>query len=90
MSGAPPPPKKKNNNILGFLSNTGLGPLKNHIIQNSMLSRHRPAAGGQRIAPLVMVFESSLPSKNVAKIGHPLPKLSGSVPITCVEIYTYK
>ena len=44
-SGLPPPLKRHKNK--GFLSNTGLDPLKNHkaaISQHSMLGHHQPAS----------------------------------------------
>ena len=76
----------ENHKNIGFLSNTGPGPLKNHKIQNSMLGHHRFAsetpfklrfAGGPMIAPLKWYLDP-LYIKNVVKVGPPLTKVSGS------------
>ena len=93
--GAGPPPLKSHKN-LGFRSNTCLDPLKNNKATkpefnvapsstrqlNAIQMALRWRADG---GPLLLVFESSLPSStktttknNVVKVGPPLTKLSGS------------
>ena len=70
-TGGPDTPGKFQKNI-GFLSNTGAGPLKvtKLPIQNSMLDHHRPANSGIWILPK---------KKTLSKFfGPPLTKLSGS------------
>ena len=88
----PPPPRPKNHKNIGFLSNTGLDPLKITKLpsQNSMLGHHRHASEKpfqwRIIGPLIVVFRSSLPhqlkkqkrKKETVKVDHPLTKLSGS------------
>ena len=74
-------PHLKNHKNIGFLSNTSLYPLKNHKIQNSMMGHHQPAskkpfkwrfAGRPMIAPHIMEFGSSLPSKKLLSKLDPL------------------
>ena len=88
----PPPPPPKNHKNIGFSSNTGPDPLKNHSYQASIqclaiigtpAKRHLMAfrwrADG---CPLIVILGSCLPSsttnKNVVKVRPPLTKLSGS------------
>ena len=84
-------PLENKKKYIWFLSNTGPDPLKitNLPSQHSMLGHHRPANETPfkwrfhwraDDGPLIMVFESSLPSstKKTVKIGPPLTKLSGS------------
>ena len=89
--GPDPPPPLKNHENIGFSSNTGPDPLKNHCYQANIqcwvvigtlpkryLMAFRWRAGD---GPLKVVHGSSLPTstrKNVVKVGPPLTKLSGS------------
>ena len=57
----PPPPPLKYHKAIGFLSNTGPDPLENH--KATMPAFYvGPTSARQR--PLIVVFESSLPSSN--------------------------
>ena len=77
----PPPPPLKNHNTIGFPSNTGPDPQKNHKVTKPAFDvgpsyvrqvfRWRADVG-----PLMVVFGSSLPSSTKKT---PLAKLSGSV-----------
>ena len=88
VSGPPPPPPKNHKNI-GFLSNTGLDPLKKQKATKPA-SNVGPSSSRQRNAvqmafrwraddgPLIVAFGSSLPSsiekiKKKAKCGPPPP-----------------
>ena len=88
----PPPPLKNCKNI-GFLSNSGLDPLKITKLpsQNSMLGHNhhnsfRWRADGGR---LIVVFGSSHPSstkkKKLVKVGPPLTKFSGSTHASALD-----
>ena len=54
----PPPPEKSHKNI-GFLSDTGLDPLKNHKATKPAFTVVSSSADD---GPLIVVFGSSLPS----------------------------
>ena len=98
-----PPPPLKNHNTIGFLSNTGPDPQKNHKVTKPAFnigpSYVRQAFRWRAvIGPLMVVFGSSLPSltkkKPVVKVGPPLAKLSGSgqdaqtrLSLHCEQIY---
>ena len=67
----------KNHKNIGFLSNTGPNPQKNHIVpsQHSMLGHHRPASEMADDGPLLVVFWILSPLiKNVVKVGPPSGK----------------
>ena len=85
-------PTLKNHKNIGFLSNTGPDPLKNHKATKPALNV-RPSLVHQRNpiymafcwwaddGPLIVVFQSSLPistKKNPVKVGPHLTKISGS------------
>ena len=86
-AGGPDPPLLKNHKNVGFLSNTGPDPLKNHKATKpefnvgrssarqgnviEMAFRRRANSGNRIISPLSQ-------KKNVIKVGPPLTKVSGS------------
>ena len=59
----------KNHKNIGFLSNTGPDPLKNHkaIKPDSMLGHQRHASWQADAGPLIVIFGSSLPSSTKKK-----------------------
>ena len=70
----------KNHKNIGFLSNTGPDPQKNHKATKPVFNVGPPSAG-RCIAQHIMVFGTSLPSstkKIVVKIGATLKKLPAS------------
>ena len=80
--GRGPTPSEKSQ-IIGFLSDTGLDPLKNHKATKPAFNLGLSSAVD---CPLRVVFGSFLPpqtkkerkEKNVVEVGSPLTKLSGS------------
>ena len=91
--GPDPPPLSKNHKHLGFLSNIGPDPLKNHKAtkpafngmpakRHLMVFRWRADNG-----PLIVAFGSPHQlNKNIVKVRPPLTKLSGSVHVNIDHI----
>ena len=88
--GSRPPPPLKNRNAIGFLSNTGPDPLKITKLpsQHSMSGHHwhtsETSFKWRDNGPPLVVLDPFSPhhykthTKNVARVGPPLTKLSGS------------
>ena len=90
-TGTDPPPPLKNHNTIGFPSNTGRDPQKNHKIIKPAFnvgpSYVRQAFRWRAdVGPLMVVFGSSLPSSTKKT---PLAKLSGSAQDaqTCLSLH---
>ena len=75
------PSSEKSQKNIGFLSNTGTDPLKNHKAIIQCWAIFGPPAKRNLNGPFIVIFGSSIPSstkKNAIEFGPHLTKLSGS------------